>query len=75
MPSNYQTAEKRTATILAMIANGITNPQDIANAEKCTRELILHYARLCPAIVVQQVKPGPKLRRRAVLSLAGEVSV
>jgi len=73
MPTNYQTAEKRTASILAAIANGITDPQEIANAERCTRELILHYARLCPSIVVQQVKPAPKMRRRAVFSLAQEV--
>jgi len=58
----------RKDIIRAYLRNGITDPLKIAKAEKCTKELILYYARRMDDIAVEIYQPAPKVRSKARLN-------
>jgi hypothetical protein len=55
----------RKDIIRAYLKQGITDPAKIGKAEKCTKELILYYARRMDDVVVEIYQPAPGIRSKA----------
>lgn len=64
-----KSGEIRKAIIRAYLCRGESDPSKIAKMEKCTKELILYYARRMydVAIEIYQPKPGVRSKARIVL--------
>lgn len=58
----------RKDIIRAYMKRGETDPLKIAKKERCTKELILFYARRMDDVTVQIYQPAPKVRSKARLA-------
>lgn len=57
----------RKDIIRAYLRNGITDPAKIGKAEKCTKELILYYARRMDDVLVRSTSPHRASARKPAL--------
>jgi hypothetical protein len=55
----------RKDIIRAYLRQGETDPAKIAKRERCTKELILYYARRMDDVVVEIYQPAPGIRSKA----------
>jgi hypothetical protein len=57
----------RKDIIRAYMRRGETDPKKIAKMERCTKELILYYARRMEDVLVEIYQPAPGIRSKARL--------
>lgn len=58
----------RKDIIRAYMKRGETDPLKIAKMERCTKELILYYARRMEDVAVEIYQPAPRVRSKARLA-------
>lgn len=58
----------RKDIIRAYMRKGETDPLKIAKMERCTKELILYYARRMEDVAVEIYQPAPGVRSKARLT-------
>jgi hypothetical protein len=63
-------AHEREAQIRAMLADGLSDPAEMAVSMRCSKELVLVYARRMPAVAMRAERLHGRGHFRIVLALA-----
>jgi len=63
-------AHEREAQIRALLADGLSDPAELAASMSCTKALVLHYARRMPTITMRAERRDGRGHFRILLALA-----
>ena len=61
---------EREAQIRALLADGLSDPAEMAMSMRCSKELVLVYARRMPAVAMRAERRDGRGHFRIVLGLA-----